>query len=254
LDYNLERSGITRVLKEKGQQATTRELVNAFVESPLSFEPGEHFEYSLSHDVVGALIEVVSGMRLGEYYARNIFEPIGMKDTRFAKPQNVNERLVPQYMYDIDKLTSTEMDLSCCYQLSENYESGGAGLISCAEDYARFADMLACGGVSVGGSRILKEETVKLMRTNMLGQKQRDEFGKMGRAGFGYGCGVQMLLEPERCGTKAPQGIFGWDGAAGAYVMADPVNRISIVYMQHVRSCSYAYSTIHPGLRELLYT
>jgi len=255
LDYDLNRAGIMRVLKERGSKATTQELVNAFIETPLNFEPGDHFDYSLSHDVIGAIIEVVSDLSLGEYMLQNIFEPIGMKDTFFAKPFNVNDRLVPQYMYDREKMKSSEMDLSCCFQLSDHYESGGAGLISSAEDYARFADMLACGGMSLNGARILKEESINRMRTNLLGQMQREEFvRKMGRAGFGYGYGVQMLLEPEQCNAKAPLGVFGWDGAAGTYVMADPSNRLSIVYTQHVRSCSYAYATIHPTLRDLLYT
>lgn len=255
LDYDLQRSGIMRVLNEKGQQATTQELVNAFSETPLIFEPGEHFEYSLSHDVVGALIEVVSGMSLGEYFSQNIFKPLEMKDTYFAKPINKNERLVTQYMYDNEKHLSNEMELSCCYQLSENYESGGAGLISCVEDYGKFADMLACGGVSSKGIRILKEETIDLMRTNMLGQTQREDFANnTGKVGYGYGCGVQMLLEPEKCSTKAPIGVFGWDSAAGAFIMMDPHNHIAIVYAQHVRGCDYAYSTIHPMLRDLLYT
>lgn len=255
LDYNLERPGILRVLKEKGQKATTQELVNSFIESPLVFEPGEHFEYSLSHDVVGAIIEVVSGMSLGEYYSKNIFNPLEMKDTYFAKPINENERLVAQYMYDDQKHVATEMELSCCYQLSESYESGGAGLISCVEDYGKFADMLACGGVSAKGVRILREETINLMRTNMLGPVQREDFAnKMGRPGYGYGCGVQILLDPDKCKIKAPVGIFNWDSAGGAFVMMDPFSHISIVYAQHVRNCGYAYSNIHPMLRNLLYT
>jgi CubicO group peptidase (beta-lactamase class C family) len=255
LDYNLKRPGIERVLNEKGQKATTQELVNAFVESPLLFEPGEHFEYSLSHDVVGAMIEVVSGMSLRDYFVQNIFEPLEMKDTYFAKPINENERLVTQYMYDNDKHTSEEMELSCCYQLSESYESGGAGLISCVEDYGKFADTLANGGVSAKGVRILKEETIELMRTNLLGPVQRaDLLNKMGRVGYGYGCGVQVLLDPKECNSPAPSGVFGWDGAAGACIIMDPDNHIALVYAQHVRGCGYAYATIHPILRDLLYT
>ncbi len=255
LDYDLKRPGIERVLKEKGETATTLELVNSFVESPLLFEPGEHFEYSLSHDVVGAIIEVVSGMSLSEYFKKNIFQPLHMKNTYFAKPRNQHERLAAQYMYDNDTHTSTEMELSCVYQLSENYESGGAGLISCVEDYGRFADALACKGVSKEGNRILKEETIELMRTNMLRPDQLDEVvQKMGRVGYGYGCGVQTLMNPTACNTKAPVGVFGWDGAAGTCIIMDPVNHISLVYAQHVRSCSYAYDTIHPRLRDLMYS
>lgn len=255
LDYDLERPGIVRVLKEKGQKATTQELVNAFIESPLLFEPGEHFEYSLSHDVVGVIVEVVSGMSLSEYFTKYIFEPLEMKDTYFARPINENERLVTQYMYNEDKHTSEEMELSCCYQLSESYESGGAGLISCVEDYGKFADTLANGGVSAKGIRLLKEETIELMRTNLLGSVQRKELAdKMGRVGYGYGCGVQVLLDPEECNAKTPRGVFGWDGAAGACIIMDPDNHIALVYAQHVRSCGFAYSTIHPTLRDLLYT
>jgi CubicO group peptidase (beta-lactamase class C family) len=255
LDYDLTRSGIVRVIGEKGQKATTQELVNAFIESPLKFEPGEHYEYSLSHDVVGAIIEVVSGMSLKEYFSQNIFGPLEMKDTFFAKPMNEHERLAAQYMYDNDNHVSNEMELSCCYQLTESYESGGAGLISCVEDYGKFADALACGGVSAKGIRILEEETVNLMRTNLLGPVQREELvNKMGRVGYGYGCGVQVLLKPEECNAKAPSGVFGWDGAAGACVIMDPSNHIALVYAQHVRGCGYAYSTIHPILRDLLYT
>jgi CubicO group peptidase (beta-lactamase class C family) len=254
LDYDLSRSGIVRVISEKGQKATTQELVNSFIESPLKFEPGEHYEYSLSHDVVGAIIEVVSGMSLKEYFSLNIFGPLEMNDTFFAKPMNEHERLAAQYMYDNDNHVSTEMELSCCYQLTESYESGGAGLISCVEDYGKFADALACGGVSAKGIRILEEETVKLMRTNLLGPVQLEELvNKMGRVGYGYGCGVQVLLAPEECKAKAPSGVFGWDGAAGACVIMDPSNHISLVYAQHVRGCGYAYATIHPMLRDLMY-
>ncbi|MBP1757015.1 MAG: beta-lactamase [Firmicutes bacterium] len=254
LDYDLNRSGIVRVLNERGQAANTLELVNSFIESPLLFEPGEHFEYSLSHDVVGAIIEVVSGMSLSEYFDQNIFQPLHMKDTHFAKPMNANDRLASQYMYDNDNHVSTEMELSCIYQLSESYESGGAGLISCVEDYGRFADALACGGVSAEGVQILKEETIDLMRTNMLGPIQLEEVvQKMGRVGYGYGCGVQTLMDPAACNALAPRGVFGWDGAAGACIIMDPENSISLVYAQHVRGCGYAYGTIHPTLRDLLY-
>jgi CubicO group peptidase (beta-lactamase class C family) len=93
------------------------------------------------------------------------------------------------------------------------------------------------------------------MRTNLLGPVQREELvNKMGRVGYGYGCGVPVLLDPKECNAKAPRGVFGWDGAAGACIIMDPDNHIALVYIQHVRGCGYAYSTIHPMLRDLLYT
>ena len=119
LDYELDRPGIVRVLKEKGQNATTRELVDAFVESPLKFIPGEHYEYSLSHDVVAAVIEVVSGMSFGEYLKKNIWEPLHMNDTFFAKPMNDLPRLAAQFICNEQGIVP--MGQSCNYQFSENY-------------------------------------------------------------------------------------------------------------------------------------
>ena len=253
LDYNLERPGIVRVLKEKGQSATTREIVDAFAESPLKFEPGTHFEYSLSHDVAAAVIEVVSGMRFGEYLKKYIWEPLKMQNTFFAKPQNDGlERLAQQYIANENGIVP--MEQTCNYQLSESYESGGAGLVSSTEDYAKLADTLACGGETADGRRILKPETVEVIKKNLLCDAGIEEIANnMGRKGYGYGCGMQVFLWPERVGSKVPAGIFGWDGAAGSCIQMDTASRLSVVYTQHVRNCGMAYDTIHPMLREIVF-
>ena len=253
LDYDLERPGVKRVLQEKGMAATTREVVDAFTESPLIFEPGTHFRYSLSHDVVAALIEVVSGMRFGEYLKKDVWDALGMKDTFFAKPQNDGlERLAQQYIANENGIVP--MEQSCNYQLSENYESGGAGLVSCTEDYAKLADALACGGVSAEGVRILKAETVEQIKKNLLCEAGLSEIvSTMGRKGYGYGCGMQVFLHPEAVGSPAPAGIFGWDGAAGSCIQMDTASRTSLVYTQHVRNCGMAYDMIHPTLRDIVF-
>ena len=253
LDYDLERPGIKRVLSEKGQNATTREIVDAFVESPLIFEPGTHFQYSLSHDVAAAVIEVVSGMRFSEYLKKYIWEPLKMTDTFFAKPQNDGlERLAQQYIANEKGIVP--MEQTCNYQLSENYESGGAGLVSCTEDYAKLADALACGGESADGVRILRTETVEQIKKNLLCDAGLEEIAKnMGRHGYGYGCGMQVLMHPEQIGSPAPAGIFGWDGAAGSCIQMDTASKTSIVYTQHVRNCGMAYDTIHPTLRDIVF-
>ncbi len=255
LDYNLERPGIMRVLRERGQQATTREIVDSFVESPLIFAPGEHFEYSLSHDVAAAVIEVVSGMKFSEYLKRNIWTPLHMERTFFAKPMNDDVAdLAQQYIVN-EQGKIEKMPSSCNYQFTVSYESGGAGLISCTEDYAKFADTMACGGVSTEGVRILQAATIERMKQNLLGETgKKDIVTKMGRRGYGYGCGVQVLLEPELIGAKAPAGVFGWDGAAGSCIIMDTASKRSLVYTQHVRNCGMAYDTIHPRLRDLLFS
>ena len=254
LDYDLNRPGIVRVLNEKGMKATTRDIVDSFAESPIDFVPGTHFQYSLSHDVVAAIIEVVSNMSFGEYLKKNIWEPIRMTRTYFAKPMNDDiTNLAKQYIVDENGVT-IPMEQSCNYQISECYESGGAGLVSCTEDYAKLADTLACGGITSDGKRILQPETIEIMKTNLLNEAGlKDIEQNMGRKGYGYGCGVQVLMNPELIGSVAPKGVFGWDGAAGSCIIMDTASKRSLVYMQHVRNCGMAYGEIHHKLRDMLF-
>lgn len=252
LDYDLSRAD--RILKECGGDATTRQVVESFAERPLKFIPGQHFLYSLSHDVAAAIVEVVSGMRFGDYLRKNIWEPLHMENTFFSKTMNDDvEGLATQFVvegeWDIKPMTSYNM-----YQLSPSYESGGAGLISTTEDYAVFADTIACGGVSRDGARIIKAETIELMKKNLLGPASRQDIETtMGRRGYGYGCGVQVLLEPEKVNSTAPAGVFGWDGAAGACITMDTKSGRSLVYIQHVRNCGMSYGEIHPTLRDMVF-
>lgn len=255
LDYDLNRPGIQRVLKEKGNMATTRELVDSFIETPLKFVPGSRFLYSLSHDVAAAIIEVVSGKRFSQYLKEYIWEPLEMTNTYFAKPMNDHiSNLAAQHICDENGNVKL-MEASCVYQLSDNYESGGAGLVSCTQDYAVFADAIACGGVGKNGKRILKAETIELMKQNLLGEQSlKDIETSMGRVGYGYGCGVQVLLDPDKINSTAPAGVFGWDGAAGSCITMDTVSKYSVVYIQHVRNCGMAYGEIHPTLRDIVFS
>lgn len=254
LDYDLTRPGIVRVLKERGPKATTREIVDAFTESPLKFEPGTHFLYSLSHDVVAAVIEVAGGMSFGEYLKKTIWEPVGMTNTFFAKPDNAGlPRLAQQWICN-ERGEIVTMEQTCNYQLSEAYESGGAGLISCAEDYARLGDMLACGGTAANGAQILRPESVELIKKNLLGEASRRDIAMtMGRVGYGYGIGMQVLMEPAKIGSTSPAGVFGWDGAAGSCVTMDTASKTALVYIEHVRNHGYSYGNIHPTLRDMVF-
>ena len=119
------------------------------------------------------------------------------------------------------------------FVLTDQYQSGGAGLASCTEDYALFLDALACGGVGKNGNRILKESTVNLMGTNYLEGKASVDFDKM-RKGYGYGLGVRVHINPETSGKLSPAGEFGWDGAAGAFSLVDTKNKISVAYFQEM--------------------
>ena len=111
-----------------------------------------------------------------------------------------------------------------------------------------FLDMVACGGVGKTGARILKQETVKLWGTNHVSGAAAEDFDKM-RRGYGYGLGVRVHIDPTRSGTLSPVGEFGWDGAAGAFSMVDPVNNVSLTYFQNV----LGYEPDQCAIRNALY-
>jgi len=255
LDYDLMRPGIVKTLEKYGKNATTRQLVDSFVETPLMFEPGTHFFYSLSHDVAAAVVEVISGMSFGEYLKKNVFEPLGMKNTFFGHYFNEVQNLSCQFSFNDETGKIGPIDPICDYQLSDAYESGGAGLISCTDDYSALADALSCMGESKTGARILKPESIERIRTNLLGPVSlKDIEMTMGRTGYGYGVGMQVLQNPELLNSPARPGVFGWDGAAASCTIMYPEEKLSLVLMLHVRNFNYSYGVIHPKLRDLLFS
>ncbi len=245
LDYDIGSAAIQKARAEG--KTTTRELMDPIAQTVLGFEPGARFRYSLCHDVLGALIEVWSGMQFGQYMKEHVFEPLGMKNTFFGIPEN-QERLAALYCYNAQRQPE-KIPAQCPYILASDYESGGAGLTSCTEDYGVFLDALACGGAGRNGARILQPETVALMGTNQLAGRPLADF-QMLRPGYGYGLGVRVHIDPARSGSLSPVGEFGWDGAAGAFSMVDPANHLSMVYFQHVHNWDIA---IQHKLRNALY-
>lgn len=229
LDYNIYDELIKNAISEG--KTTTRELVRVMADKTLGFEPGTRFRYSLCHDVLGALVEVCSGMSLGEYMSKNIFEPLGMTKTFFALPKDMSK--MPSLYSKFQNQPFRKEPFKCSYNFTDDYQSGGAGLTSTTEDYALFLDAVACGGMGKTGNRILKEETVKLWGTNQLSGQAAEDFDQM-RRGYGYGLGVRVHMDPTRSGTISPVGEFGWDGAAGAFSMVDTENKLSITYFQNV--------------------
>lgn len=248
LDYDLYTPGIEKARQEG--KTSTREMVAAIAERELLFEPGTRYRYSLCHDVLGALVEVWSGQSLGAYMKENIWEPLGMKDTFFGVPKDekLRDRLVARYAYNEDG-SLERLPLECMYNLSEQYESGGAGLISTTEDYAIFLDAMANGGMAKNGYRLLSPATVALMSTNHLNEIQLEDFGPK-RAGYGYGLGVRTHIDKTKSGSLSPLGEFGWDGAAGGFAAADPKNKVSLTYFQEVHKWDIRIQT---EMRNALY-
>ena len=251
--YDLGYESIRRVKEESNNKASTREIVSAISKMPLAFEPGEDYRYSLCHDILAAVVEVASGKKFSEYLNEIIFAPLGMKDFTFYPTDDVMSRFKQQYSVDPKTFTALPVEPNCPYRLSENYESGGAGMIGSLNDYAKFADALA-SGESKDGYRLLRPETVALMKSNQLCEIGLNNFRTNNHnKGYGYGMGVRTLMDQKIENTLSPIGEFGWDGAAGAYCLIDTDNKLSIFYAQHVNGCSYVYSHVHKAIRNLVY-
>lgn len=251
--YDLGYEGIRRVREESNNNASTREIVAAIAKMPLAFEPGEDYRYSLCHDILAAVVEVASGKKFSEYLNEIIFAPLEMKDFTFYPTDDVMSRFKQQYSVDPKTFTALPVEPNCPYRLSENYESGGAGMIGSLNDYAKFTDALA-SGESKDGYRLLRPETVALMKSNQLCEIGLNNFRtNTNNKGYGYGMGVRTLMDQKIENTLSPIGEFGWDGAAGAYCLIDTDNKLSIFYAQHVNGCSYVYSHVHKAIRNLVY-
>lgn len=242
LDYNLERGGILRQKSQK-PDSNTLEMVKTFVEEPLEFEPGTHYLYSLSHDVLAAVLEVVTGMKFGEYVKKNIFDVCGMENTGFVLNDEIRNGMCSQYQMNeqtgVVELIGKENE----YILTINYESGGAGLISCVEDYGKFVTELA------NGNRLLKKESIDLMRKDHLDAQTKQEF-ELVKHGYTYGLGVRVSGQKDAI-TK---GEYGWDGAAGSYAIIDPDTHIAVFYATHIKNYGeYLYDKLHPAIRDAVY-
>lgn len=248
LNYVLSDDVIKNAIAEG--KTTTRELVGQMANKVLYFESGTRFLYSLCHDVLGALIEVWSGKSFGEYLEEVILKPLNMKNTFFG-PANEEtlSKMPPLYIYDENK-EPKRIERECRFILTPNYQSGGAGLISTCEDYALFLDMIASGGVTKDGVRIISKSTIDLMKTDHMTGKRCADFEKL-REGYGYGLGVRTHIDKVKSGSLSPIGEFGWDGAAGSFSMVDSENKISLTLFKHIQNWDRRYQN---ELRNALYS
>lgn len=256
LNYTLASAGILWAREEYGGNATTRELAAAFIRTPLDFAPGDRFQYSLCHDVLAAIVEVVSGQRYGDYLRERIFAPLGMENTGFFPTAAQLDRFADQYMRNPETNDHTLLPRDTIpFCLSAQHESGGAGLFSCTDDYARFAVAMTNGGVSYDGVRILRPETIDLIRTPQLSSVvSNDTFtGAFAcDSGYDYGLGVRVLTDKSN-GQRSYIGEFGWDSAAGSYVLMDPDAAVTVVYNQHVRNWRAGRPPLHTPIRDSVY-
>ncbi|MBQ8952573.1 MAG: beta-lactamase family protein [Clostridia bacterium] len=255
--YDGDTPAIRRLLRETSGWPTTRQVIAALASEPLAFEPGAHFRYSFCHDVLAAVMEAAANMPFQDILQRELFEPLGMRDTVFTLNDEQRARLAPEY-HGFDGATGTAREVvfkeGLDMGMGPAYRSGGGGLISCVRDYARLAAMLGHGGVTAEGRRLLSREAIDAMRTNQLTQEALPDFEEMGgwsKAGYGYGLGVRTLMDRERNNALSANGEFGWDGALGCYLLADPANGVGIFYAQ--QEAGSRWYTWHGTVRNLVY-
>lgn len=214
---------------------STLEFANRLGEGPLTFEPGSNWNYGTSADVLGAIIETVSGMRYGEFLWKEIFEPLGMRDTGFWLTEEQQERLVKVYQSDSkgDLQPYTDSHLGVMHRMDREpaFESGGAGLASTIVDAAKFTTMLMNEG-SLDNTRLLNPKTVqKLVSPGLTDWQQKGLDGWHTLAGHSYGSQMRILTDPGKAGLIGSVGEYGWDGWLGAYFTNSPVDRLTFLFM-----------------------
>ncbi len=242
----------------KNKNASTLDVVNAFAKKPLLFQPGTNYCYGFGHDIVAAIVEVVSGKKFRDFMQDELFTPLGITDMGFHPDEEQMSRMADkwkvEYLPDGTKPITLGPKINWL-RLTDNYDSGGAGLFGNAEQYIKMVDALANDGVAENGYRVLKKESIDLMRTNQLTPEVEEIYRSQSenRKGYSYGLGVRTLVDKDAANAKSPLGEFGWDGAAGSYVMIDPENHITVVYVEHIMNHGDIYSTGHFKIRDLTY-
>ena len=229
--YDCSSPQLKKAIDETNGKCPTRETMKYLAKEPLLFEPGDRWEYSLCHDVLAALVEVISGEKFEDYVKKNIFDVIGMNNSTFILPDAEIETVAPQYRFEDGKAVNIGKPIFK-YKIGTEYASGGAGGISTVDDYIKFLEGLRT-------YKLLKQETVNLMMTDRLTDEQKRTYTN--KDNHGYGLGVLCPIEDVR------DIDFGWGGAAGAYLSIDVQNAISIYFSTHI------LSSPAQGLRMMLY-
>ena len=216
---------------------TLRGMIEKLAELPLEFSPGTRWNYSVSTDVLGYLVEVMSGKRFDEFLQDRIFGPLGMVDTAFTVPPEELDRFAANYNRGPDKQLRLEDDPhGSAYTRPRTFFSGGGGLVSTAADYLRFCRMLLGGG-TLEGERILGRKTIELMTLNHL-PEGRDlaslgfgAFSETTYDGVGFGLGFSVALDPARAQLIGSVGEYAWGGAASTAFWIDPDEELIVIFM-----------------------
>jgi CubicO group peptidase (beta-lactamase class C family) len=222
------------------EEYTLEEACDCWASLPLLFEPGAEWNYSHATDVVGRIVEVVSGQPLDEFFADRIFGPLAMSETRFTLSEDDAERFA--FLYAFDPATGTAVPDPASSLISAerpSFLAGGHGLVSTAADYHRFTQMLLRRG-ELDGVRLLAPRTVDLMTVNHLPDNAtiteigRPLAGLVSNVGRGFGLGLAPLVDPLAAKSLSSQGEYTWGGAAGTHFFVDPSEDLTVLFFTQV--------------------
>ncbi len=235
-------------------------MIDRLAEMPLKFSPGDNWNYGVSTDVCGYLVETISGQRFDEYLQEHIFNPLGMEDTGFDVPIEKIDRFAANYERGPDrKLRLLDDPATSNYAEPQTFFSGGGGLVSTAHDYHRFCQMLLNGG-ELDGARLLGPKTIELMTMNHLPDSQDlsdralGTFSETANDGVGFGLGFAMIVDIPRTQNVGSLGEYYWGGAASTIFWIDPVEDMIVIFLtQFMPSGTFNFrgqikQILYPGL------
>ena len=229
------------------------DFVDTLSKIPLEFSPGDKWNYSVSTDVLGYLVEKLSGQKLDEYFQEHIFEPLGMIDTGFSCPEEKKSRLASLYEHN----PSGKPNLMEVPSLDVKMLSGGGGLFSTLSDYYNFASMLLNKG-ELNGTRVIGRKTLEYMTMNHLPdgkdltEMSESAFSETPYAGVGFGLGFSVMTDPAKSQTLSDVGEFGWGGMASTVFFINPKEDMLVIFLtQLVPSSTYQ---VRRELRSLVYS
>lgn len=249
----------------RSDQGDLGQMVDRVAALPLAFAPGSRWEYSVAIDVLGRVVEVVSGKSLAEFFETEIFQPLGMNETAFSVPSSAKDRFAALYT----PLSGNAMDLNAAKKSTETLRladdpetsayhsttmySGGGGLVGTLDDYMKFTEMLRRGGEL--GERLLSPNTVAFMRRNHLpgdiASMGPSSFAEQPMEGMGFGLGGSVVIEPGRTRVPGSVGDFSWGGMASTFFWVDPVLDLSVVFFTQL-SPSSSYPS-RPEMKALIH-
>ena len=252
MDYDLNAPEITNAIA--AGHTDTVSLCSAMASRPLWFEPGTHYQYSLCHDVLAAVVEVITEMKFSDYLRELMFEPLGMTDTGFRPTAEQLPRFAQAFEYNNADGSIKPIAIgNGRYALTPDYDSGGAGLFTKVDDYIKVVTTLACDGTSPDGYTLLRPETIAEMEVNRLCPAAWKDYVNHKLFGYGWGLCGRVHVNPVRSLSRSSIGEFGWDGAQAAFTMVDRKTHTALYFGTQVANCTIAPTVLHPVLRNLVF-